>query len=411
MRIANSEMTIGSLQGLSMKDTGKRIDRRGFLVAAAGATVVKPRSVRGTQANSSIEVGFIGSGGRGVWLGDLAHKNTGLRVVALSDPFEDRLTRGRDKLGVDPSRCYRGIQAHKDLLASKVDAVAIESPPYFHPEQAMDSVNAGKHVLLAKPVAVDVPGCKTIMKAGEQARGRLSFLVDFQTRSTPLFMEAAGLVHQGSIGKPSFGQVFYHAGRLNPQADPKDSSGAARLRNWVFDKALSGDIIVEQNVHVIDVANWFLQGHPESATGTGGRKVRTDVGDCWDHFVVTYRYPGDVLVDFSSTQFVRGFSDLCTRIFGTLGTVDAHYDGIVTITGANRYEGGSTKGIFQNGAIANLKSFEESIRSGKYLNNAEESAVSSLTTILGRKAAYEHRSVGWDEMMKDSSGLKADLSL
>jgi predicted dehydrogenase len=354
-------------------------------------------------------MGIVGSGGRGVWLGDLAHKNTGIKIVALSDPFEDRLTKGREKLGIDLSRCYRGLPAFRELIASKVDAVAIQSPPYFHPEQCQEAVRAGKHVYLAKPVAVDVPGCKSIIKSGENANRRFSFLVDFQTRSTPFFVEAARRVHEGAIGKPSFGQVFYHAGRLTPQADPKDPGSEARLRNWVFDKVLSGDIIVEQNVHVLDVANWFLQGHPISAAGTGGRKVRTDVGDCWDHFIVTYRYPNDVLVDFSSTQFVRGFSDLCTRVYGTLGTVDAHYDGDVRITGSNRYEGGSTKGMFGSGAVANLKAFEESIRTGKHLNNAEESATSSLTTILGRKAAYEGRSVTWDEMMRDSTELKANL--
>src|SRR5512140_1075437 len=345
-----------------------RIARRDFLAGAAavtgGVTLVQPRSVRGTQANSAVEIGIIGSGGRGVWLGDLINKNTGMKVVALSDPFEDRLARGRDKLGVEASRCHQGIPAYKELLASKLDAVAIESPPYFHPEQAAEAVGAGKHVYLAKPVAIDVPGCNAIVQAGEKAKGKLSFFVDFQTRSTPFFVEAARLVHEGAIVKPSFGHVYYHAGRLMPQKNAADSAGAARLRNWVFDKVLSGDIIVEQNVHVLDVAKWFLQGHPLSATGTGGRKVRTDVGDCWDHFVVTFQYPGDVLVDFSSTQFVLGYSDLCTRVFGTLGTVDAHYEGSVAITGKNRYEGGSTKGMYGTGAIANLKAFEESIRAG-----------------------------------------------
>jgi myo-inositol 2-dehydrogenase / D-chiro-inositol 1-dehydrogenase len=396
-----------------MTTLGRPLARRDFLAGAAavtgGVTLVNPRTVRGTQANSAIEIGIIGTGSRGIWLADLIQKNTGMKVVALSDPFEDRLSRGRDKLGIDASRCYQGIPAYKDLIASKVDAVAVESPPYFHPEQVTAAVAAGKHVYLAKPVAVDVPGCSAIIQAGEKAKGKMSFLVDFQTRSTPFFVEAAKMVHEGAIGKPSFGHVYYHAGRLNPQKNAADSAGAARLRNWVFDKVLSGDIIVEQNVHVLDVANWFLQGHPLSATGGGGRKVRTDVGDCWDHFIVSFQYPGDVLVDFSSTQFVLGFSDLCTRVFGTLGTVDAHYEGTVSITGKNRYEGGSTKGMFATGAVANLKSFEESIRTGKLLNNAEESAMSSLTTILGRKAAYEGRRVTWDEMMRENAVLKADL--
>ena len=136
-----------------------------------------------------------------------------------------------------------------------------------------------------------------------------------------------------------------------------------------------------------------------------------DVGDCWDHFVVTYWYPNDVLIDFSSTQFLQGFNDLCTRIYGTQGTVDAHYEGSVAITGGKPYEGGHTKGMFTAGAVTNLKAFEESIRSGKLLNNADQSAQSSLTTILGRKAAYEGRPVTWEEMMKDQTELKVELKL
>jgi myo-inositol 2-dehydrogenase/D-chiro-inositol 1-dehydrogenase len=185
------------------RPVSKLIPRREFLAGAAvsAGTVafVKPGSVRGTQANSAIELGIIGSGGRGIWLGNLANKETQMRVVALQDPFEDRVTRGGEKLGIDRSRCYKGLEAYKDLLASKLDAVAIESPPYFHPEQALAAAQAGKHVYLAKPVAVDVPGCRKILEAGEKAKGKLSFYVDFQTRVNPLFMEAARRVHQGAL--------------------------------------------------------------------------------------------------------------------------------------------------------------------------------------------------------------------
>jgi len=397
--------------------TSQGIARRTFLktaaaAAATGVTIVKAESVAGTAANSKIELGIIGCGGRGRWIGKLYHQHSNFKVVALADAFEDRLELGCKELGVDKSRCYKGLEGYKELLASKVDSVAIKSPPCFHPEQVMDSVVAGKHVLVAKPVAVDVPGCNTIVEAGKKAEGKVSLFVDFQTRSTPQFMEAAKRVHGGAIGKPVLGQVYYHGGRLGPQADPKDPSPAARLKNWVFDKALSGDIIVEQNCHVLDVANWFLKSHPLKACGTGGRKVRTDVGDCWDHFVVTFWYPNDVLVDFESTQFVKGYSDLCCRVFGSDGTVDSHYGGFVKITGDRPWDGGDTTWkMFTTGTITNIKALEESIRTGKFLNNAEESAQTSLTTILGRIAAYENRTVSWDEMMKANAKVELNLSL
>ena len=122
-------------------------------------------------------------------------------------------------------------------------------------------------------------------------------------------------------------QVYYQTGRLKPQDTAGMTAAQARLRNWVFDKQLSGDVIVEQHIHVLDVANWYLESHPVKAFGTGGRKARTDVGDAWDHFLVTFWYPNDVQVDFSSSQFIKGYHDMCIRFYGTKGTMDSHYGG------------------------------------------------------------------------------------
>ncbi|MHC4445667.1 MAG: Gfo/Idh/MocA family protein [Planctomycetota bacterium] len=399
------------------KTDQSNIDRRGFLKTAAvtaGITMVKARSVADTEANSAIELGLIGVGKRGLMISKAFNNNGGYKFVALADIFEDRLQLGREQLGVGPARCYKGLEAYKDLIASKVDAVVIESPPYCHPEQAMAGVEAGKHVFLAKPVAIDVPGCRTIIEAGKKARSKVSFLVDFQTRAIGWFQEAARRVHQGAIGKPVLGQVYYHAPTLfdrKTYADPKDPSQEARLRNWTFDKALSGDIIVEQAVHVLDVANWYLKSRPIKAYGTGGRKARTQVGDCWDHFVCTFWYPNEVLVDFSHSQFIKKFADLCARIYGSEGTVDSHYFGKVTITGDHPWPGVKNQSAYKVGMRNNIKVFAKSVRSGEYLNNAEESAVSSLTTILGRIAAYEERTVTWAEMMKANKKLELNLKL
>ncbi len=388
--------------------------RRRFLhssMAAGGLMVLPPQTAFGTQANSAVELGIIGCGGRGNWIGGHFVEFTTTRIVALHDPFRDKLEATAEKFKVDRARLYGGLEGYKDLLASRLDAVAIESPPYFHPEQAAAAVAAGKHVFLAKPVAVDVAGCKSILESGEKAKGKVSFLVDFQTRAQAAFQEVARRVHAGAIGAPVLGHVFYHTGRLRPQAPPGAPPAEARLRNWVFDKALSGDIIVEQNIHVLDVANWYLQSHPLRAFGTGGRKARVDVGDCWDHFLVTYSYPGDVRVDFSSAQFTKGFHDMCIRVYGTSGTVDSHYGGFVRITGDNPWPGVEKDDTFREGAIANVKNFIESIRSGRLLNNAAESVESNLTAILGRMAAYNERTVTWDEMLRSNEKLEANLRL
>lgn len=384
--------------------------RREFL-SAAGWLVLKPETVFGAQANSAVEIGIIGCGGRGAYIGGFFQEYAGARIVALHDPFVDRLEGIQQKLKLSGVRLYRGLEGYRDLVTSRLDAVVIESPPYFHPEQAEAAVAAGKHVFLAKPVAVDVTGCLRILEAGRRARGRLSFLVDFQTRAQPAFQEAAARVHQGAIGTLVMGHVYYHTGRLRPQSKPGMSPDEARLRDWAFDKVLSGDIIVEQHIHVLDVANWYTRAHPVRAFGTGGRKARTDVGDCWDHFLVLYWYPDQVRVDFSSNQFLKGFHDMCIRFYGTAGVVDSHYGGSIRITGENPWPGVDKDDTFREGAVANVKRFVESLRAGRYLNNVEESVESNLTAILGRMAAYGERMVTWEEMLRSQEKLQTRLAL
>ncbi len=385
--------------------------RRQFLGSAgAGLLLLKPETVFGSQANSAIEVGIVGCGGRGNWIAPF-FLEFGARVVALADPFRDRLEAHQQRKNVDASRVYAGLEAYKELAASKLDAVVIESPPYFHPAQAEAAVAAGKHVFLAKSVAVDVTGCQRIAAAGKRAEGKLSFVADFQTRGQPVFQEAARRVHEGQIGTPVMGHVFYHTGRLKRQDKPGMSADEARLRNWTFDIALSGDVIVEQHIHVLDVSNWYMQSHPVRACGTGGRKARVDVGDCWDHFVVTYWYPNDVWVDFSSAQFLKGFHDMCIRFYGTAGTVDSHYGAAVRITGDNPWSGAEKDDTFRQGAQSNVRNFLESIRTGKPLNNAAQGAESTLTSILGRMAAYKQRPVTWEEMMWSGERFEVKLSL
>jgi myo-inositol 2-dehydrogenase/D-chiro-inositol 1-dehydrogenase len=392
----------------------EKFSRRQFVkgaAATAGILVVKPQSVFGAQANSAPAIGVIGCGGRGRFVARFFPEHTNAKIVALSDPFTDRLEQANRMFKLDKTRLFKGVNAYKELLALDLDGVVVTSPPYFHPEQATAAVAANKHVYLAKPVAVDVPGCNSILATSKEAQGKLSFLVDFQTRADPLFIEAAKRVHNGEIGELVCGQIYYQTGRLGRQDLPGMSPTQARLRNWVFDKILSGDIIVEQNIHVLDVCNWYLQAHPLKAGGTGGRKARTDIGDCWDHFIAIYWYPNDVKIAFSSSQFLEGFDDMCMRVYGTRGTVDSHYGGRVTITGRSPWEGGDTANIYADGAITNVKNFVKSIETGEYLNNAQVSVESNLTSILGRMAAYRENLVTWDGMMRANEKLETEIRL
>ncbi|HVO12318.1 MAG TPA: Gfo/Idh/MocA family oxidoreductase [Vicinamibacteria bacterium] len=392
--------------------------RRGFLTAAAavaGPLLVSPRVAFGAEANSRLTVGLVGCGGRGTWIADLFQKHGGYQFVAAADYFPDRADAFGSKAQVPAERRYSGLRGYARLLQTDVDAVVIESPPFFHPRQAAAAVDAGKHVYLAKPAAVDVPGCRTVEESGRRATERKrAFLVDFQTRTDPFYREAVKRSQYGDIGRIVCGEAVYVCGPTwEPQARwlaEKPNDPEVRLRAWGLDRALSGDVITEQNIHALDVATWVLDAAPLSAVGTGGRGAR-QAGSCWDHFAAVYAFPQEVTVTFYSKQLGDGADDISCKMYGTDGTFDSHYFGEVAVRGKLPYKGGQIANLYTDGAIANIAAFHEAIVRGDFTNPTVAPSVrSNLTTILGRAAAYRGSQVTWEEMMTANEELPADLS-
>lgn len=394
------------------------INRRTFL-AGAGASVLafsvlKPELVGAAEANSKVDIGLIGCGGRGRWIADLFRKHGGYNVVALADYFPDRVNEAGGQFQVPEARRFSGLSGYRKLLEQKLDAVVIESPPYFHPEQAEAAVNAGKHVYLAKPIAVDVPGCLTVEGSGKKAtQKKLCFLVDFQTRANKLYQEAARKIESGELGKIISAEAAYHCGptwdgmdkelRKNPN-DPE-----TRLRAWGMDRVLSGDIITEQNIHAIDVACWMLRGHPLRAYGTCAKR-RDLLGNCNDVFSVIFYYPNGVVVTFNSHQSGFGYDDILFRLFGMEGVVDTHYFGQVSVKTKETRSAGDVGNLYTDGAVTNIATFHRSITAEDYSNpTVAESVRSNLTTILGRTAAYRQDVVTWDQMMRKRETLVTDV--
>ncbi len=418
-----------------------KLDRRQFLgaTAAAGLMIIKPELVRGTAANSAVTLGLLGCGGRGTAVATGFVDNTNTRVVALADLFEDKLAKGRKHFdehqkakgyaAIDAGQLFKGPHAYEQIIASKQpDFILVTTPPYFHPQHLEAVVDGGKHVYCEKPVAVDVSGAQRAINAGQKAMGKLSLAVGFQIRNATPFVELTRRIHNGAIGKISSAQVYYYAGHIDRPEWPGASAPEARLRNWVWDRVISGDIIVEQNIHVIDVTNWVLQGHPVKASGGGARKVRNDAGDCYDGFNVTFTYPEDVHVTFSSTQFDKGWWDVCERFFGSKGVSEAHYDAPVAIYGDEPWDffkgtgaaatpsgefstAGTFKGALDDADPMKQKAFIDSITSGNFLNQAALGAESALSAMLGRKAAYTGRVVTWDELLSSNETWDAHLDL
>jgi myo-inositol 2-dehydrogenase/D-chiro-inositol 1-dehydrogenase len=377
--------------------------------AAAGMVFVKAGSVFGAPANDAVTLGIIGCGGRGNGVGkDLM--NAGFRIVALHDLFDDRLTETKDKLdkqaaekglpAIESSMLFKGPDAYHKLLASPVDAVLITSPPYWHPDHFEAAVAAGKHVYLEKPVATDVHGAERIAKTGTKGAGKVSMAVGFQSHYAPPYQEMVRRIHAGAIGDLVCAQTFYYTEDLKRKATPGMSPVEARVRNWVFDRVLSGDILVEQNIHVIDIVNWVMKGHPTSAVATGGKKARLDV-DCWDHFNVNFTYPGNVHVSFNSTQFKSSYDAKTQRFLGTKGYAEASFGkGGVRIVGEEPWDAnlGPDDGGLKNSVEIKTAAFLESIRTKNLLNEVAGGVESTLTAILGRTAAYEARERTWEEV-------------
>jgi len=408
-----------------------KVTRREFVGAAAAATagftILKPSTVFGTQANSAVRLGLIGCGGRGTVVTRSFLQNSGAILTAAADIFQDQLDKSKANLDAFSAKLgkpaiahtFKGAGACQQLLACKeVDAVYIATPPYFHPAQLEAAVAAGKHVYLEKPVGVDVPGCKKVMAIGEKAKGKASLAVGFQIRYASPYVLLEKRIREGHIGKPVSGQIPYFASNINKPPFDDKSADERRLRNWIWERSLSGDIIVEQNCHIVDCTNWLLAGHPVKAYGATGRAGRTDPGDCSSHYNCVFTYPNDVHVSFASTQYGKAAWGVGMQYYGTLGIAEARYDAPVRISGQTNWEYpglGRPEAVDQQAAVtgqfrgalddadANKQgAFIGSIVTGHLLNEAVSAAESTLTSILGRTAALLGREMTWDELLKSN---------
>jgi predicted dehydrogenase len=413
------------------KDT--QVGRREFVglaaAATAGFTILKPSTVWGTQANSAIRLGVLGCGGRGLAVTSSFLQNTSAVVTAIGDIFQDRLEEGKGRLdsasssrskpAIDPARMFKGLKAYEQLFALKdLDAVYIATPPYFHPDHLEAAIAAGKHIYLEKPVAVDVPGAKKIIALGEKVKGKLSLAVGFQIRYASPYVLLEKRIREGQIGTPVSGQIHYFASNINRPAFADTSADERRLRNWIYEKTLSGDIIVEQNIHIIDVTNWLLAGHPLKAYGKNGRSGRADDRDCSSHYNCVFTYPNDVHVSFASTQYGKASWGVGMQYYGTRGIAEARYDAPVRISGDTNWEypglgrpqavdqaaavTGQFRGALDDADSNKQNAFIGSIISGNLLNEAASGAESALSAMLGRTAAYTGREVTWEELLKST---------
>src|SRR5215831_4615735 len=419
----------------------KTIERRSFLKTAAtlgAVTILKPDMVFGSRVNSAIRVGVIGCGNRGTAVITSMSQNTNTNIIAIADLFEDKLQTAENTFNqlntaknfpaIKKSNIYKGSKAYLRLLESKdVDAVLISTPAYAHVDILEAAVNAGKHAYCEKPIAPDVDGCRRAEEIGEKLNGKLSMAIGFQIRYATPYVEMVKRIQRGDIGDVITAQLYYFSSGAEIHEVKNVSWDEMRIRNHYHFRALSGDIILDQAIHMLDVCNWALQSHPLQAIGYGGPKGGPDFGDAFTNFQVLYKYPNDINVSLHSTKQGGYFGDVCAKFIGTKGYAEAHYSGGVFIKGDNPWDSGIAKtesevtaqqqasGVFLSSLYdsdANKeKAFIDSIVSGNYLNQAKLGATSTLTAILGREAATARQQMTWDEIYFSNQRLDPKLNL
>ena len=383
------------------------------------AKVVEPSFLATAPEGQPLKAGVVGCGGRGSGAAiNFLDSGPGLSVVAVADVFQDRVDGIRKKLKdeknvvLDDAKCFTGFDAYKRLIETDVDIVILATPPYFRPEHFQACVEARKHVFMEKPVAVDPVGARAVMAASKQAEAAgLCVVTGTQRRHQWSYNNLYARVKAGMIGDITSTNVYWNMGKLWHK---EQLSGWTEmefmLRDWVNWTWLSGDHIVEQHVHNIDVSNWFVGGVPVEAVGMGSR-LRRPTGDCYDNFSVDFVYDKKLHMGSMCRQINDCANSVSEHIRGTKGYMIAgdNNQSLWDADGNVLYEYTSPvdaqgEPLENNPYVQEHTDLVAAIRTGNQIVEAEETAKSVLTAIMGRQAAYTGTKVTWEEMM--GSGLK-----
>ncbi len=403
--------------------------RRGFLqgaaTVAAGSSLLSglnPVRAAHVSSDETIRIGLIGCGGRGRGAADHAMNTSGpTKLVAAADAFEDNLGSAMnmlsrqhgEKVDVPPERQFTGFDAYQKVLEQDIDLVILATPPGFRPLHFEAAVNAGKHVFMEKPVAVDAIGVRKVVEAARQAKEKnLAVAVGLQRRHEPLYIETMKRLHDGAIGRIVATRAYWNGDGVwvRPRKEGQTEM-EYQMRNWYYFNWLCGDHIAEQHIHNLDVINWLMGGPPTKAQGQGGRQVRTgkEYGEIYDHHFVefTWEKDGDRSILLSQcrhigncwssvSEFAHGANGWCNigdgQIFDTKGNLVWEYP---------RTEEGKRKNL-HDGHQQEHHDLFASIRRGEIPNEGEYGAMSTMMSVLGRMATYSGREIGWEEAINSN---------
>lgn len=406
---------------------GKTAAATAVTVASSGLTIAQSANVAGSDR---IKVGLIGTGGRGSGAANqaLSTQQEGVELYAVADAFKEKAegalsnlrTKHAEKVKVDDSRIYAGLDGYKEVIDT-CDLVILTTPPGFRPYHFEAAVNAGKHVFMEKPVAVDAPGVRKVMEMAKIADEKnLKVVVGLQRRYQNCYKEALKQVkEQNIIGDIVSGQVYWNGGGIwFRDKQPGQSELMYQLNNWYFFTWLCGDHINEQHIHNIDVANWFIGGHPVSAQGMGGREQRTDkkFGQIFDHHYVEFTYENGVRINSQCRHQSGVYNAVREEFTGTKGKIyldnkpncyavdhkgnviwkyrpTGGEDPLVEAAKPKRARRSSDPDPYQ----IEHDILQAAVRDNTPINNAYYGAESTMTAVMGRMATYSGKEITWDE--------------
>ena len=390
--------------------------RRNFITNCAAIASLPvlaglPSNVFAAGNEKPLKVGIIGTGGRGTGAGFnilSASKQTGVAVQiwAVGDVFERQAQGAGKRFNVDASRIFSGFDSYQKVLDSGVDVVILTAPPGFRPQHLTAAIKKGVHVFAEKSVAVDSAGVKEVIAAGEAAKAKnLSIVAGTQRRHQNHYLEMMKRIQDGAIGEIVSGQCYWCQGGLWHKGGKDITDMEYQLRNWLYFTWLSGDHIVEQHVHNIDVINWGIGGPPVKAYGMGGRQTRVEgrYGDAFDHFSIEFEYANGARIESFCRQANGTSSRNGERFIGTKGiAASSSANASIKIYGGDTWKAGGSPDPYVQEHADLLKA----IRDNAPINEARNVAESSLAGILGRMSAYTGKDISYKWALE---GSKLDL--
>lgn len=400
--------------------------RRDFVKTSAilGASALVPSAFAAgltRRIDDTIRVGVIGCGGRGTGAAfNALEAHPKVQIVAMADLFEDRLKGSYGyladnedfgtRVNVDPAHQFVGFDAYKQLLAiDNIDYVILATPPGFRPMHFDAAVNAGKHVFMEKPVAVDPAGVRKVIDAGARANQQaLSVVAGTQRRHEDSYLALMQRVNDGELGDIVSASCYWNQGGLwVHERQPHYSDMEWQCRNWLYFAWLSGDHICEQHIHNIDVINWAKDGPPVRATGMGGRQVRTDAkyGNIFDHFSIEYEYADGMTMQSMCRQIDGCAGRVEEVLVGTKGRAVSRPGYAVSTGNADWRFAAENRNPYKQEHIDLIASI---LGEGRYLNEAKRVAESTLTAIMGRMSAYTGKSITWEQALNSMLDLSPD---